>query len=205
MTDASHAPNHHSHYPGFAGIHGLVGALSMLGRESDAVLATRLAQLGPNDTVVDVGCGPGTAARHAARVATSVVGVDPAPIMLRVAKLVPRRGNNLRFVAGTAEALPVGDDTASVLWSIACVHHWHDIDTGLKEANRVLEPGGRFVAIERHTEPGAQGLRSHGWTDDRAAAFAEQCRAHGFADVHVETQQAKQRSTIAVVGVCAKN
>jgi 2-polyprenyl-3-methyl-5-hydroxy-6-metoxy-1,4-benzoquinol methylase len=68
-------PNHHAHYPGFAGLTGLLGAASMiLGRQGDARLADELSGLRPEDTVVDVGCGPGAAARRAARKAASVTG-----------------------------------------------------------------------------------------------------------------------------------
>src|SRR5262249_37765675 len=70
--------------------------------------------------------------------------------------------------------------SVSVAWSIACVHHWADLDAGLEEARRVLKPGGRLVAIERLSRPGATGLASHGWTPEQASAFKDRCLAHGF-------------------------
>ena len=81
-------PNHHARYPGFAGPAGFLAAASMvLGGQRDARLAERLSGLAAGDTVADIGCGPGTAARRAARLGASVVGVDPAPVMLRLARL----------------------------------------------------------------------------------------------------------------------
>ena len=81
------APNHHADYPGFAGVGGLLAALTFtVGRAADADLAIRLTGTGPGDHVVDVGCGPGVAVRRAAASAASVVGIDPAPVMLRVAR-----------------------------------------------------------------------------------------------------------------------
>jgi hypothetical protein len=60
-------PNHHAHYPGFAGVGGLLAALTFtVGRTADADLAIRLTGAGPGDDVVDVGCGPGVAVRRAA-------------------------------------------------------------------------------------------------------------------------------------------
>ena len=92
MEEQPAAPNHHADYPGFAGVAGLVAALSMaVGRKGDAELAVRLSGMGPGDTVVDIGCGPGVAARYAARLGATVTGVDPAPVMLRVARLLTRR------------------------------------------------------------------------------------------------------------------
>ena len=84
-------PNHHAHYPGFAGVGGLLAALTFtVGRAADADLAIRLTGTGPGDHVVDVGCGPGVAVRRAATSAASVVGIDPAPVMLRVARRLTR-------------------------------------------------------------------------------------------------------------------
>jgi ubiquinone/menaquinone biosynthesis C-methylase UbiE len=199
MIDRTSAPNHHAHHRGFSGVFGLVAALSMVfGREGDARLAAGLSNLAPGDAVVDVGCGPGVAARHAAREGASVIGVDPAPVMLAVARLIVRR-SGVRLVKGTAEALPLDDDAATVVWSIATAHHWADVDAGLREARRVLRPGSRLVVIERRTEPGARGLASHGWTDARAAAFRDLCAHHGFTDIRTEENRTGRRRTLSVI------
>lgn len=188
--------NHHASHPGFAGPFGLLAALSMIwGRGGDARLASTLADLRGDDDVVDVGCGPGAAARHAATTAASVIGVDPAPVMLRVARLLSRR---VRFVEGSAEELPLPDASASVLWSLASVHHWRDVDAGLDEARRVLRPEGRLVAIEHLADPAARGLRSHGWAPEQAEAFADCCTAHGFTDVVVSRHDTGRRPALAV-------
>jgi ubiquinone/menaquinone biosynthesis C-methylase UbiE len=193
-------PNHHAHYPGFAGPAGFLAAASMvLGRQGNARLAERLSDLAAGDALADIGCGPGAAARRAARLGASVVGIDPAPAMLRVARLLTRRsGHGIRYVEGTAEALPLPDSSVSVAWSISCVHHWADVDAGLREARRVLKPGGRLVAIERLTQPGATGLASHGWTTEQASAFADRCRAHGFTAIATTPHAAGRKSTISV-------
>ena len=73
------------------------------------------------------------------------------------------------------------------------MHHWRDLEAGLAEVTRVLAPGGRFVALERLTDEGADGLASHGWTQAQAEAFADACRAAGFVDVRVELPQDSAR------------
>jgi SAM-dependent methyltransferase len=70
-----------------------------------------------------------------------------------------------------------------VAWTLASVHHWPDLEGGLAEVHRVLAPGGRFLAMERCTVPGAQGLASHGWTDHQAELFASMLGDAGFSDV----------------------
>ena len=72
-----------------------------VGREGDARLAEQLSGLHPGDKVVDVGCGPGTAVRRAARLGASVIGVDPAPVMLRVARILTRSSETVRYATGT--------------------------------------------------------------------------------------------------------
>jgi ubiquinone/menaquinone biosynthesis C-methylase UbiE len=193
MALAPHAPNHHGSHPGFSGLGGLVAGLTMIvGRGGDARLAAQLTGLGAGDRVVDVGCGPGTAARSAARQGATVTAVDPATVMLALARRLTPPGRRITYLEGVA------DDSATVLWSIATVHHWPHLATGLSEARRVLRADGRFLAIERRTRPGAKGLASHGWTDEQAAAFAEHCRAAGFDDVAVERHVAGRRSLVAV-------
>jgi ubiquinone/menaquinone biosynthesis C-methylase UbiE len=196
---ATDVPNHHAHHPGFAGATGLLCALGMaVGRGADADLAIRLVDLRPGDHVVDVGCGPGAAARRAARAGARVTGIDPAPVMLSVARRLTR-GGAVTYLEGRAEALPLGDRSADALWAIATVHHWPDVEAGVAEALRVLDTGGRFLAVERRTRPGATGLASHGWTDERAEAFAALCRTGGFADVRSEPHRTGRRSLVAVL------
>ena len=190
-------PNHHADYPGFSGIIGLVAGLTMIiGRGAVARLAADLAAVSDADRVVDVGCGPGAAAREAARRGADVVGIDPAPVMLKLARRLTPHGLAISWTEGVAEALPLPDSSATVVWSIATVHHWRDLDAGLAEARRVLMPWGRLLAIERRTRAGAKGLASHGWTDAQGEAFVERCRTAGFTDAHVEVHRPGRRDLV---------
>lgn len=207
-TNVELPPNHHADHPGFSGPTGAVAAITFaVGRGAVADLAVDLTAAGPGDDVVDVGCGPGTAVRRvAASGASSAVGVDPAPVMLRTARILTRvsgRGRpGVRYLRGAAEALPLPDGCATVVWSLATVHHWHDVDAGLTEVRRILRSPGRFLALERHAEPGASGLASHGWTPDQADRFARRCRAAGFDAVvgHHQAGKRRQLSVLATIG-----
>lgn len=193
------AVNHHAGHPGFAGVTGLLAGLTMIVRRGTvARLTADLASVSEADRVVDVGCGPGTAVREAARRGARVTGVDPAPVMLRLARTLTRDRSAITWAQGTAEDLPQPDGSATVLWAVATIHHWTDMTAGLNEAKRVLASGGRFLAIERRVRPGATGLASHGWTDQQAESFAGQCRAAGFDEVQVDKHTPGRRAVFVV-------
>jgi ubiquinone/menaquinone biosynthesis C-methylase UbiE len=199
MTQPS-VPNHHAHFPGFAGPTGFLAAASMVpGGAGNARLAERLSDLTAGDAVADIGCGPGTAARRAAKLGAAVVGIDPAPVMLRFARFLTRRSaHRVHYAEGSAEGLPLPDASVTVVWSIASVHHWKNLDAGLQEARRVLKPGGRLVAIERLSRPGAKGLASHGWTPEQATACSDSCLAHGFTEAKVNKHGSGRRARMSV-------
>lgn len=181
---AATPPNHHAHHPGFSGISGVVAAVKFLiGRSNAADLAIELSGVAPDDRVIDIGCGPGVAARRARSIGARVIGIDPSAAMLRVARL-RWIGSGIEWRIGTAESLGVADASSTIVWSLATVHHWADLDAGLAETRRALQPGGRFLAMERRIDdPFADGVASHGWTVEQAETFADLCRDAGFVDV----------------------
>ena len=203
MDVSSPSPvNHHAHHPGFTGATGaLFGLIMVVMGRAKARLAADVASVADADHVVDVGCGPGTAVRAAAGRGARVTGVDPAPVMLRLARTVTRDQPSITWADGVAEDLPLQDGSATVVWSLATVHHWKDVTVGLAEVHRVLASGGRFLAIERQVRPGATGLASHGWTEHQAESFAAQCRTAGLQNVQIENQRTGRRSVWVVSGV----
>ena len=202
MVMSTLAPNHHADHPQFSGLLGHLAGLTMtVGRQADGRLAIELASLAADHDVVDIGCGPGAAARMAAGSARSVVGVDPSEPMLRLARLITRvrrPGGTVAWHRAGAENLGLPDRSADVCWSLASVHHWPDLDRSLAEVRRVLRPGGRFVAMEKRTPPGASGAASHGWTDEQADTMAGLLDALGFIRTEVSTHDLGRRRVVAV-------
>jgi ubiquinone/menaquinone biosynthesis C-methylase UbiE len=194
--------NHHADHPGFAGPMGLFVGLTMLALGGKrARLVVELACLSSSDRAVDIGCGPGNSVRAAARRGARVTGVDPARVMLGLARVLTRDRPNIVWLQGSAENLPLLEHSATVAWSVATVHHWADVSAGLAEVRRVLAPGGRFFAIERRVRPGATGLARHGWTDQQAESFAACCRTAGLGDVRTETLNRGRRAVQVVKAV----
>jgi SAM-dependent methyltransferase len=103
------------------------------------------AQLKPGDRVLDVACGTGVLAREAAaRVAPAgeVSAVDASPGMLRVAE---RMAPGVTFKQGLAESLPFGPESFDALVSQFGLMFFSDRKAAIREALRVLVPGGRLA------------------------------------------------------------
>jgi ubiquinone/menaquinone biosynthesis C-methylase UbiE len=198
-TSPGQAVNHHADHPGFGGLTGFfVGLVMLIAGRGRARLPVDLAAPSDADRVVDIGCGPGSSARMAAHRGARVIGVDPSPLMLRLARTFARELPALSWSPGAVEALPVPDGWATVVWSVATVHHWRDVTAGLAEVRRVLAAGGKFLAIERRVRADATGLASHGWTDYQVQSFANQCRTADFQSVRIH-RRTRGRHVVWVV------
>ena len=123
-------------------------------------LAVEALELLPNSVIVDVGCGTGSALRHAATSVTNgtLIGVDPVPRMLEIAReqtAAQQAGEQIEFREGSAEILPVEDKAADVVFAFDSFDHWQDKERGLAEVRRVLRPDGRFVVVKDGGVPDA--------------------------------------------------
>jgi demethylmenaquinone methyltransferase/2-methoxy-6-polyprenyl-1,4-benzoquinol methylase len=101
--------------------------------------------VGPDDRVVDLACGTGDFAELAAARGARVVGVDLARGMLQRAR---RRAAAAAFAQGDALALPLPDGWASVVTCGFALRNFVDLEPALREAARVLGPGGRIALLE---------------------------------------------------------
>jgi demethylmenaquinone methyltransferase/2-methoxy-6-polyprenyl-1,4-benzoquinol methylase/phosphoethanolamine N-methyltransferase len=113
----------------------------------------RLAAPAHGEKVLDVGCGTGTLALALkSRVGTGEVhGIDASPEMIEVAKgKAAKAGADIDFQVALIEAIPFPDATFDLATSSLMLHHLPDDlkRTGLAEIQRVLKPGGRFLAMD---------------------------------------------------------
>jgi SAM-dependent methyltransferase len=111
---------------------------------ASAVVAS--AAPGPDEHVLDVGCGTGNAAVLAGRRGARVTGVDPAERLLDVARERARAGDlDATFIRGEAASMPLPDADVDVVVSTFGVVFAPDATAAVAEIARVSAPAARVV------------------------------------------------------------
>jgi SAM-dependent methyltransferase len=162
-----------------------------------------------NATILDIGCGGGrTVAKLAARASHGVVhGVDYSSASVSAARRLNRRlmeTGRVHIQEASASALPFEDHTFDLVTAIETHFWWQDLGAGMREACRVLKPGGQMGVIAEFYNGGR-----HAKYADRLARYTtmaildvQQHRAMltdaGFADVKVDEEHG--RGWICVLG-----
>lgn len=114
--------------------------------------------------VLEIGIGSGLNLPFYSRNVASVIGLDPSPKLLAMARRHPRpQASAVEFVEGSAEAIPLEDvsiDTVVTTWTLCSIP---DAGRALAEMRRVLKPGGRLLFVEhgRAPEPSVRWWQNH--------------------------------------------
>jgi arsenite methyltransferase len=160
---------------------------------------TALAELKPGEVVLDLGSGGGIdVLLSGKRVGPTgrAYGLDMTDEMLELARENQRKAGaeNVEFLKGTIEEIPLPDNSVDVIISNCVVNLSSDKDRVLREAFRVLKPGGRLAVSDVVTKgemPAAIKKSIELWIGCIAGALAEEeyvskLAAAGFADISVE-------------------
>jgi SAM-dependent methyltransferase len=103
-----------------------------------------LDKLGPikSQLLLDAGCGAGMFTSQAIKAGAQVIGVDAAPGLLEIAR---QRNPLNNFLEEDLESLPFADESFHVVVGFNSFQYASNFEAALREAYRVLRPGGRLV------------------------------------------------------------
>jgi len=160
---------------------------------------TALLSLDPGQTVLDLGSGGGIDVLLSARrvgPTGKVFGLDMTDEMLALARENQRKAGvtNVEFLEGTIESIPLPDNSVDAIISNCVINLSSDKDAVLREAFRVLKPGGRFavsdVIVRGEVPAGVRGSMEL-WVGCLAGAleyreYESKLGAAGFQNIEVE-------------------
>ncbi len=105
-------------------------------------------ELCKNRSILDIGCGSGFLEEHLARDCKSIIAMDLSKKQIELAKEKFPDNENIQFVVGDAEDIDFPECSFDVVLSYGLLHHVSNPEKVVKNAHRVLKPGGRFIALE---------------------------------------------------------
>jgi arsenite methyltransferase len=160
---------------------------------------TALAELRPGEVVLDLGSGGGIDVLLSARRVGpqgKAYGLDMTDEMLELARENQRKSGlaNVEFLKGQIEAIPLPDAAVDVILSNCVINLSGDKDRVLREAFRVLKPGGRFAVSDIVVAGEVPEIVRRSmllWVGCFAGALSEddytrKLEAAGFVDVTIE-------------------
>jgi arsenite methyltransferase len=160
---------------------------------------TALAQLNPGEIVLDLGSGGGIDVLLSAQrvgLTGKAYGLDMTDEMLALANENKRKAGaeNVEFLKGEIENIPLPDNSVDVIISNCVINLSADKDRVLRQAVRVLKPGGRFSMSDVVTRGDINEEIRHSvllWVGCVAGALDEneyraKLRAAGFAEITIE-------------------
>jgi arsenite methyltransferase len=189
------------------------GAEQALGASLGCGVPTAVADLHEGETVLDLGSGAGADVFiSAARVgpAGRVIGLDMTDEMLDLARANAAAAglDNVEFVKGHIEDIPLADSSVDVVISNCVINLSADKDKVLSEAARVLKPGGRVAFSDVIADPGMDAATRADmaqWTGCIAGAltreqFETSLVAAGLLDVEIrETHRVHDEAAAAII------
>jgi len=189
------------------------GTAPAIGASLGCGVPTAVADLHEGETVLDLGSGAGADVLISARrvgLTGRAIGLDMTDEMLDLARRNASDAGviNVEFVKGYLEDLPLADESVDVVISNCVINLSGDKNTVIREAARVLRPGGRFAVSDVITDPDmdeATRADMAAWTGCIAGALTETefhaaLESAGLGNIEIrETHRVHKHAAAAII------
>ena len=147
-------------------------------------LVPSLSPIKTSDQIVDIGCGTGYLLRQLRPLTSgTLIGVDPEPHILRIAKQQSGAFGGLRFVNATAENTGISPRSIDLITAVNSVREWPNLPRAIDHLQTLLVSRGRMVFVDDPMMPNRPYLNS---TD-----LLSCLRNHKFEDIREEKHPIK--------------
>ncbi|XP_066559809.1 uncharacterized protein LOC136749418 [Amia ocellicauda] len=174
--------------------------------------AVKLLQIQPDDTVLEVGFGPGMGLRAAAPLLTGpkgkLFGVDYSEYKVSMASQRVRNhiaSGKISLIRGNVLEMPLPDNSIDKIYHSNCYYYWPDLEAGTSELHRVMKPGALMVTTLIHSSikksASRNFLRGNNWQPE---LYMEALCATGFTDIRMQELMDESITFEAVFATASK-
>ena len=164
------------------------------------------------DRILDLGCGSGMAIQMMRSIAVDgyVAGVDYSPVMVRQAhrrNAADVRAGRVAVLHGEVSSLPLPNSSYDKVSAVETFYFWPDPLASLREARRVLKPGGLAaitMEMSKEEDPAchkaADAAATYGFAIFSAAEMEQLMRQAGFSQTHCACEPDRGEGWLCALG-----
>lgn len=172
----------------------------------------KLCNIQPNDTVLELGHGPGLGLQAAVQLLTGpqgkLIGVDYSQYMHEMASKRMKehisRGKAVLYYSDVV-AMPIEENTVDKVFHCNCYYFWPDLKAGARAIHRVMKPGGIMVtALRLDSVKKIASKNMFSGESWRPEVYMEALQSSGFTDVRMENKREKLITFQAIFATAVK-